>query len=173
MENKYEMLKYTIYQLYSKEGRSKSYISRLLCLNRKTLITYINDVWKLPKAKPHRYMKPSTQKFLNKNKQLIKARLDRDVALVDIAKELCCTLSLLNTVISYDSVLKKAKDDYVNRIHTNHVSNTEKLKHESYYNYNIVDNDGEVWKPVLGYNEYYVSNYGRVKHFVKSYNSYH
>ena len=173
MENKYEMLKDTIYQLYSKEGRSKSYISRLLCLNRKTLITYINDVWKLPKAKPHRYMKPSTQKFLNKNKQLIKARLDRDVALVDIAKELCCTLSLLNTVISYDSVLKKAKDDYVNRIHTNHVSNTEKLKHESYYNYNIVDNDGEVWKPVLGYNEYYVSNYGRVKHFVKSYNSYH
>ena len=173
MKNKYELLKDTIYQLYSKEGRSKSYISRLLCLNRKTLITYINDVWKLPKAKPHRYMKPSTQKFLNKNKQLIKARLDRDVALVDIAKELCCTLSLLNTVISYDSVLKKAKDDCVNRIHTNHVSNTEKLKHESYYNYNIVDNDGEVWKPVLGYNEYYVSNYGRVKHFVKSYNSYH
>ena len=173
MENKYEMLKDTIYQLYSKEGRSKSYISRLLFLNRKTLITYINDVWKLPKAKSHRYMKPSTQKFLNKNKQLVKARLDREVTLVDIAKELGCTLSLLNTVISYDSVLKKAKDDYVNRIHTNHVSNIEKLKHNSYYNYNIVDSDGEVWKPVLGYNEYYVSNYGRVKHFVKSYNSYH
>ena len=173
MENKYEMLKDAIYQLYSKEGRSKSYISRLLCLNRKTLITYINDVWKLPKAKPHRYMKPSTQKFLNKNKQLIKARLDRDVTLVDIAKELGCTLSLLNTVISYDSVLKQAKDDYVNRIHINHASNIEKLKHDSYYDYNIVDNDGEVWKPILGYDGYYVSNYGRVKHFVKSYNSYH
>ena len=173
MENKYEMLKDAIYQLYSKEGRSKSYISRLLGLNRKTLIAYINDVWKLPKAKPHRYMKPSTQKFLNKNKQLIKARLDKDVTLVDIAKELGCTLSLLNTVISYDSVLKQAKDDYVNRIHINHATNIEKLKHDSYYDYNIVDNDGEVWKPILGYDGYYVSNYGRVKHFVKSYNSYH
>ena len=173
MENKYEMLKDAIYQLYSKEGRSKSYISRLLGLNRKTLIAYINDVWKLPKAKPHRYMKPSTQKFLNKNKQLLKARLDSDATLVDIAKELGCTLSLLNTVIYYDSVLKQAKDDYVNRIHINHATNIEKLKHDSYYDYNIVDNDGEVWKPILGYDGYYVSNYGRVKHFVKSYNSYH
>lgn len=173
MENKYEMLKDTVYQLYSKEGRSKSYISRLLGLNRKTLITYINNVWELPKAKPHRYMKPSTQKFLNKNKQLIKARLDRDVTLVDITKELGCTLSLLNTVISYDSVLKKAKDDYVNRIHINHITNIEKFKHDSSYDYDIVDNDGEVWKPILGYDGYYVSNCGRVKHFVKSYNSYH
>ena len=166
MENKYEMLKNTIYQLYSKEGRTKSYIARLLELNRKTLIMYINDIWKLPKAEPHRYMKPSTQKFLNKNKQLIKARLDRDVTLVDITKELGCTLSLLNTVISYDSVLKKAKDDYVNRIHINHMSNIENLKHDSSY-------DGEVWKPILGYDGYYVSNCGRVKHFAKSYNSYH
>ena len=173
MPNKYEMLKDAIYQLYSKEGRSKSYISRLLGLNRKTLITYINDVWELPKATPHRYMKPSTQKFLNKNKQLIKARLDKDVTLVDIAKELGCTLSLLNTVISYDSVLKKAKDDYVNRIHTNHISNVEKLKHDSSYDYDIIDIDGEVWKPILGYDGYYVSNCGRVKHFAKSYNSYH
>ena len=166
MENKYEMLKNTIYQLYSKEGRTKSYIARLLELNRKTLIMYINDIWKLPKAEPHRYMKPSTQKFLNKNKQLIKARLDRDVTLVDITKELGCTLSLLNTVISYDSVLKKAKDDYVNRVHTNHMSNIENLKYDSSY-------DGEVWKPILGYDGYYVSNCGRVKHFAKSYNSYH
>ena len=173
MPNKYEMLKDAIYQLYSKEGRSKSYISRLLGLNRKTLITYINDVWELPKAEPHRYMKPSTQKFLNKNKQLIKARLDRDVTLVDITKELGCTLSLLNTVISYDSVLKKARDDYVNRIHTNHISNIEKLKYDSSYDYDIIDIDGEVWKPILGYDGYYVSNCGRVKHFAKSYNSYH
>lgn len=226
MPNKYEMLKDAIYQLYSKEGRSKSYISRLLGLNRKTLITYINDVWELPKAEPHRYMKPSTQKFLNKNKQLIKARLDKDVTLVDIAKELGCTLSLLNIVISYDSVLKKAKDDYVNRIH---ISNIEKLKHDSsclgdhntpsfsYREYktkvsgnskknnrvevidttmknkatykqtsskesldfshgvcqDIIDIDGEVWKPILGYDGYYVSNCGRVKHFARSYNSYH
>ena len=173
MENKYEMLKNTIYQLYSKEGRTKSYIARLLELNRKTLIMYINDIWKLPKAEPHRYMKPSTQKFLNKNKQLIKARLDRDVTLVDITKELGCTLSLLNTVISYDSVLKKAKDDYVNRIHTNHISNIEKIKYDSSYDYDIIDIDGEVWKPILGYDGYYVSNCGRVKHFAKSYNSYH
>ena len=34
---KAELLKDTIYQLYSKEGRSKSYISRLLEIDRKIL----------------------------------------------------------------------------------------------------------------------------------------
>ena len=113
MENKYEMLKDTIYHLYSKEGRTKSYISRLLNLNRKTLTQYINDIWKLPKAEPHRYMNPSTEKFLNKNKQYIKSKLDKDTPIKKIAKELGCTVSIINTVIEYDHILKKAKDDYV------------------------------------------------------------
>ena len=61
-KEKIEMLKETITFLYEKEGRSKSYISRLLCVDRKTLVYKINE-WSLIKANIS-YMKPSTLKFL-------------------------------------------------------------------------------------------------------------
>ena len=41
-EEKAEMLKSTISQLYSKEGRSISYISRLLEINRRTISAKIS-----------------------------------------------------------------------------------------------------------------------------------
>lgn len=170
--NKYIMLKDTIYQLYSKEGRSKSYISRLLSLNRKTLTEYINNVWKFPQAKGKRHMNPSTEKFYKKNKQLIKARLDNDVPVTEIARELGCTTDKLRTVFYYDSVLKKALEDYKRRIHLKHISAVEQKKAESGREYNVEDLDGEVWRPVLGYDGYFVSNMGRVKHYIKSYDEY-
>lgn len=172
MINKYEMLKDTIYQLYSKEGRTKSYISRLLKLNRKTLTQYINDIWKLPKAEPHRYMNPSTEKFLNKNKQYIKSKLDKDIAITQIAKELGCTVSIIDTIMEYDEVLRKAKDDYVKRIHLNHLAKVEEAKNKSYHMYDFENLEGEVWKELLGYPGYYVSNMGRFRHYSERYNSY-
>lgn len=172
MENKYEMLKNTIYQLYSKEGRTKSYIARLLELNRKTLIMYINDIWKLPKAEPHRYMNPSTEKFYNKNKQLIKSRLDNDVSLADIAKELHCSKETFRTIFYYDKVLEKAKNDYVSRIHKKHQEAINQKIINSSNNYDFEDLDGEIWKPILGYAGYYISNCGRVKHYIKTYDRY-
>ena len=172
MENKYEMLKNTIYQLYSKEGRTKSYIARLLELNRKTLIMYINDIWKLPKAEPHRYMNPSTEKFYNKNKQLIKSRLDNDISLVDIAKELHCSKETLRTIFYYDKVLEKAKNDYVARIHKKHKEAVNKMINDSSNNYDFEEFENETWKQILGYDDYYVSNYGRVKHYIKTYDKY-
>lgn len=173
MPNRYEMLKNAIFQLYSKEGRSKSYISRLLELNRKTLTEYINDVWKFPKAEPHRYMNPSTKKFYNKNKQRIKARLDSDVSVMDIAKELGCSVSLLNTLFGYDEVLRKAKDDYVNRIHEKHLAAVHEKMQASSYDYEIKDLPNETWREIMGYNGYYVSTMGRIKHYSKKYNSFH
>ena len=170
--NKYEMLKPTIYQLYSKEGRSKSYISRLLHLNRKCLLQYINDIWKLPAAEPHRYMKPSTEKFLNKNKQLIKSRLDKDIPIKTIAKELGCAVSLIDTVAEYDPVLKKAKADYVRRIHEHHIDKVNKKINKSSRCYEIKEIQGEYWKEILGYKGYYVSNMGRIKHYIKSYDTF-
>lgn len=170
--NKYIMLKDTIYQLYSKEGRTKSYISRLLNLNRKTLTEYINNTWKFPEAKGKRHMTPSVEKFYNKNKQLIKARLDADIPVTEIAKELGCTVSRLNTVFYYDTVLKKSLEDYKRRIHLKHLACVEKKKKDSSRKYNIEHIDGEIWKPILGYNGYFVSNMGRIKHYVKSYKAY-
>ena len=173
MPNRYEMLKNAIFQLYSKEGRSKSYISRLLELNRKTLTEYINDVWKFPKAEPHRYMNPSTKKFYNKKKQRIKARLDSDVSVMDIAKELGCSVSLLNTLFGYDEVLRKAKDDYVNRIHEKHLAAVHEKMQTSSYDYEIKDLPNEIWREIMGYDGYYVSTMGRIKHYSKKCNSFH
>lgn len=170
--NKYIMLKDTIYQLYSKEGRTKSYISRLLNLNRKNLTEYINNIWKFPKAEGKRHMTPSVEKFYKKNKQLIKARLDDDVPVKEIAKELGCTVSRLRTVFYYDDVLKKSLEDYNNRIHLKHLACVERKKRESSREYNIENIDGEMWKPILGYDGYFVSNMGRVKHYVKTYDAY-
>lgn len=166
------MLKDTIYQLYSKEGRTKSYISRLLSLNRKILTEYINNKWKFPQAKGKRHMTPSIEKFYKKNKQLIKARLDDDISVTEIARELGCTVSRLDTVFYYDSVLKKSLDDYKKRIHLNHLASIERRKMESCREYNIESIDGEIWKPILGYKDYFVSNMGRIKHYVKTYDAY-
>ncbi|WP_459591775.1 hypothetical protein, partial [Enterobacter asburiae] len=85
-KEKVKELKETIEYLYCKEGRSKSYISRLLVVDRKTLSIQIDD-WGLIKANVH-YLTPSNQKFANKNKQLIKSRLDNDISIDKIANEL-------------------------------------------------------------------------------------
>ena len=68
---KIELLKNTIIKLYCNEGRSKSYISRLLEVDRKTLIKAINEDWKLEKGNVS-YLTPSNQKFANKNKNPLK-----------------------------------------------------------------------------------------------------
>jgi len=48
---KAELLKESIFQLYSKEGRSVSYISKLLGINRRTISKKIKE-WNLPVSKP-------------------------------------------------------------------------------------------------------------------------
>lgn len=173
MKNRYEELKNTIYTLYSKEGRSKVYISNLLKLNRKTLTEYINNIWKFEKAKSKKYLKPSILKFYKANRQLIKSRFDNDISMKDIIKELGCSEYILKLVIVYDSVLKKSFEDYKNRIHEYHNGRVEELKSISSRNYNIIDEEGEFWKPILGYSNYFISSHGRVKRYVERYNSYY
>lgn len=34
---------------------------------------------------------------------------------------------------------------------------------EYYKNYNTEDIDGEIWKEIENFNDYYVSNFGRIK----------
>jgi biotin operon repressor len=106
---KADLLKDTIYHLYSKEGRSKAYIGKLLGINR-TIISEKITEWDFPEAKPKQYIKPSTQKFINKNRMLIKSRLDDNISIVKIAKELHVSRDyLIKSVISRDEVLKKSK----------------------------------------------------------------
>ena len=173
MKNRYEELKNTIYTLYSKEGRSKVYISNLLKLNRKTLTEYINNIWKFEKAKSKKYLKPSILKFYKANKQLIKSRFDNDISMKDIVKELGCTEYLLKQVIEYDKGLQKSFEDYKNRIHEYHKEKIDMLKLTSSREYNLIDEEGEFWKPILGYTGYFISSHGRVKRYAERYNSYY
>lgn len=169
---KAELLKDTITHLYSKEGRTKAYISRLLNIERTALTKKIKE-WNLLEAEPRRHLTPSNQKFLNKHKNLIKSRLDNDIPITSIAKELGVTRYYLQrTIMPADEVLTKSREDYINRMHTGANLYIEKLMEKSSLNYQIVDYDDEIWKDIKGYPLYMVSNYGRVKKYISSYKSY-
>lgn len=169
-KEKIELLKTTIIFLYEKEGRSKSYISRLLEVDRKTLIYMINE-WELTQGNV-KYLSPSNQKFANKNRNLIKSRLDNNVCHRDISKELGVGIDYLKNIIYKDAVLSKANKDYVNRLAKNAEINKNKNMEKSSFEYNIKEIDGEVWKEILGYEGYYISSHGRVKSYVKRYDKY-
>lgn len=166
------LLKDTIKFLYEKEGRSKSYISKLLNVDRKTLSNTMNYDWKLTQANV-RYMRPSNKKFLNKHQALIKSRLDRDVSIADICKELNVSRDfLVRTIINQSDVLKTSLSHYHARIKTNTEKNLIEQKNKSSYEYNIKDMDGEEWCDILGYDGYMISNKGRIKSYVKTYDDY-
>lgn len=171
-DEKAELLKSTISQLYTNEGRSISYISRLLEINRKTLSSKIKE-WNLKDSKPTHHLTPSNQKFLNKNRNFIKSNLDNNISMTKIADGLHISRdSLYKTFIQNDEVLKKAHEDYVNRIHDNHNQNIQTLMDNSSRNY-CEDLPDEYWKPILGYDGYEVSNKGRVRAYAKRYNKYY
>lgn len=166
------MLKSTIEYLFEKEGRSKSYISRVLEVDRKTLSEIMNNEWNLKQAQV-RYLKPSNQKFLNKHKNLIKSRLDNDINITDIATELGVTRHYLSgTIIVADDVLDKANKDRLNRVAIKAEDRKMDFKLKSSHNYFFEDLEGEIWRDIKGYSLYKVSNFGRVKSYKKSYNDY-
>ena len=152
---KAESLKNAIYQLYVNEGRSKSYISRLLEINRKTLGLKIQE-WDFPEPNHLRHANPSTEKFIRKNRALIKSRLDSDVSVTEIAKELGVDRSRMRSVFYYDEVLKKANEDRMQRIHDAAQERIEGLKDKSRLDYYEGDLPGEEWKEILGYPDYMV-----------------
>ncbi|MBO5435447.1 hypothetical protein J6A31_06620 [bacterium] len=170
---KIEMLKPTIEQLYCKEGRSKSYISKLLNVNRHKLTEKISE-WNLKEAEPRRHLTPSNAKFLNKHKSLIVSRLNHDVSITKIAEELNVSRSYLQkTIIPNDDVLSNVRDQYVQRLKNNAISNKTDAMNKSGFDYDIIDFEDEEWKDILGYDDYMISNYGRIKHLSKRYNAYH
>lgn len=170
---KAEMLRNTIRQLYSNEGRSKSYISRLLEINRKTLAEKIRE-WNLPEPKPVRHLTPSSQKFLNKHRQLIKSRLDHDIPITEIADELGVSRDMLGrTIIGNDDVLKKARDDMKARAAARHEEYHSAAMGKSDLEYDYPKIAGEIWKPILGYSRYEISNYGRLRAYAKRYKAHY
>lgn len=154
---KAELLKKTIYQLYSKEGRSKSYISRLLDINRTTIARKIRE-WELPEPNPTRHVKPSTRKCIAKHKQQILSLLIHDALLEEIAERTKVNQGeLLNTFFKLDTDLCRAYNDWKKR-------QQKPLLRTCAY----AEIDGEVWKEMLGYDGYEVSTKGRVRQHSKN-----
>ena len=164
-------LKDEIYQLYCKEGKSAVYISNLFKISRKKLGTYLKE-WNFTKA-AIKLPKSSTQEFINKHKDFIIANLQNNKAINDIAKELGVTYNKLYTIFQYDADLEQARQNYKSRLAKNHVDKINSLKDKSSYTYNISNLEGEIWKPILGYEGYEISNKGRVKHYSSRLKDFH
>ena len=172
-KEKIESLKGTIEHLYCNEGRSKAYIARLLQVDRKTLSSHINS-WNLIQANIS-YMSPSNQKFINKNRQLIKSRLDQNIPVTKIASELNVGVDYLKKLIQKDEILKKANEEKNNRSHNKAIEEKQEKMDNSTREY--IDKkdylENEIWKPLKGYPGYEVSNMGRIKKYAKNYDKYY
>lgn len=169
---KAEMLRDTITHLYSNEGRSKSYISNLLYISRTTIRNKIIE-WNLPKAKPRKHLSPSNQKFLNKHKQFIKSELDKDTSFTNIAHSLNIDRRFLYRIVENDKTLTQSHKEWKERSELRHQQYIENLKSISSRCYEYSDLVGEIWKPILGFECYDVSNKGRIRKFAKKYKSYY
>lgn len=170
---KAELLKSAIYQLYTNEGRSISYIARLLDINRKIIAKKINE-WEFPQNKSVYYMKPSTRKQLNKHRQTIISLLEKDTDLVSIANKIKVSKKTLSSIwFKYDDKLNRAHTEWQNRRNTRTQQRIEDAKNNSRLNYDIQDKPNEKWADILGYLGYQVSTCGRIRKWTKRYNCYH
>ena len=170
---KCELLKDTIYQLYVNEGRSKSYISRLLNVNRETLGDKINHQWDFPLPNKVWHLTPSNEKFLKVNKEKMISLLKQDITLVDAATALGLNYDTFYRYIEYDPELKALSKENVNRMHERAKERISNSKEQSRLEYIEKDTPGENWKPILGYSNYEVSDKGRIRSYAMRYKSYY
>lgn len=168
---KINMLKDTISFLYEKEGRSKKYISDLLHVDRKCLARSIED-WCFVKA-DEKHLKPSSEKFLNKNRQRIIDMLNSDLSITDIAKALDIgRSSLVKTYIQSDKELLHCYGLYKKR-----AEDAARARKQAAMNASprtcVYEKEGEEWRDILGYKGYQVSNKGRVRKYAARYDAYY
>lgn len=169
---KAQLLQDTIIQLYCKEGRSKSYIADILHINRRTIQEKIKE-WNLIPAEPRRHLTPSNQKFLNKNKQLIQSRLDNDASMTSIAEELHLTRKLLLFMIQSEPMLQHSYQNWQKRAKERHEQRIERQKSISARCYEYQTLPNERWKPILGFENYEVSDHGRIRRYASRYKAYY
>ncbi len=165
----FENLKNAIEQLYCKEGRTITYISKLFEINKNDLKIALSD-WKFERGIR---VTPSMQKFLNSNKEFIIARLKEGVSIKEIEKLLHASSYNVNLLFKIDPDLAQARQDYLQAREQEHAALVSKLKNESHLEYDIPEIAGEEWVSILGYPGYEISNKGRVKNYSARYKSYY
>lgn len=150
-KEKAEMLKETISFLYEKESRGKAYISRLLQINRNVL-SKMMDSWNLIKG-DMKHLPPSKEKFLKANRSKILNMLSDDsFRIEDIARELDIAKRIL-----VDSFIRSDKE-----LFHHYMLKKQKSAENAHEKLSFDTLDGEIWKDILGYPGYQISNMGRV-----------
>lgn len=151
-------LKNVIEKLYCKEGRSITYIAKLFNLNRAELNKKISE-WEFIRSGKI-YLKPSIVKYLNKNKNVISNSL-KDMELIsNICKKINISKPELISYINSDSFLRELYIEYNSKL-----TSIDNRINDSKFNYCFENISDEIWKEITGYPNYFVSNYGRVKHY--------
>lgn len=141
-KEKAELLKSTIKELYSNEGRSISYISRLLEIDRHTLSNLIKNNNFL-QINQH---KGKIRQFLKEYREVIVSKIKNGESVKQICAYCHVGYEFYQKVLEYDTELANTKNEYL------------KEQFEEY-----TKMDGEIWKPIVGYENYEASNFGRIK----------
>lgn len=162
---KAELLKDTIRTLYTGEGRSLSYIGRLLNINRSVVSKKVKE-WNFEQNRSRRHLTPSNQKWINSHREGILSELRSGKTVKEISIDCGVGYDRMLYLIRRDDVLHKTLDDNQRKMHERV---RERRKAHDAITAEPRDLDGEVWKPVLGYSKYRVSNLGRVKSCQRGY----
>lgn len=174
--NQYEkcqLLKEQIEYLYTKEGKSIAYLSRLFHIQRYVISRKLRE-WQTPKPKHQTHLSPSQQKFVNKHRQTIITMLNNDATSQQIADKIGTTKAQIDQIyIQRDPALYKANQEKANRRHARARQAINDKKNNSHRQYNYDTIDGEIWKPILGYEDYEVSNKGRIRSYSRQYKAYY
>lgn len=174
--NQYEkcqLLKEQIEYLYTKEGKSISYLSRLFCIQRYVISRKLRE-WQTPKPAHKMHLSPSQQKFVNKHRQTIITMLNNDATTQQIADKTGATKAQIDQIyIPRDPALYKANQEKACRRHARAIQVINDKKDSSLLKYDYGTIEGETWKPILGYEDYDVSNKGRVRSYSKQYKAYY
>ena len=136
------LLKETIKRLYENEGRSISYINRLLDISRHVISSLIKE-WGFSQGNP---LKRKRKEFLVSNKEYILARIKDGWTQREIYTSLNIGRIFYLDAISRDKEIQEA------------------MKLTSYRDKEkVVFIKDEKWKPIKDYENYEISNYGRVR----------
>ena len=145
-KEKAELLKDTIQFLYCNEGRSIGYINRLLKIDRQTISSFIHEngfIQFNPK-------KAKLERFVKSHKEFIIARVKDGWPYKRICRELHVGTKFFKEAIVYCPEITEVKKLVSCRTGVEYT-----------------EIPGEIWKPVLGYPEYEVSDQGRIRHIAK------
>lgn len=142
------------------DGRSNSYIGRILQIDRGLLRKYIKE-WGFEKNYKFHFT-PRIQKTYNKNKQIIYKLLQEKKTIQQIADILNERKGTINTIIQNTKEFKiLLQENQIGVITKQYKDNRREI-----YKFNDLPN--ERWVEIQNKPNYFISDYGRIKHYLKS-----